>query len=271
METLRKHLTNVHVSSIMSSQLMKGTMTKILDITGEKYGLLTALVRTDVRSGTSYKWLCKCDCGYTCSVASNNLRTGHTTNCGCVLKAKRENYRGNMPATWYEVYSIWAGIKERCNNPNSVSFVNYGAKGVKMQESWESCFELFFKHIGPRPSKLHSVDRILNSLGYIEGNVRWATSDEQGKNKSMYKNNKTGLTGVHISNKRTKKGADNWVYVCTWYRLDGTQANRNFSIKKYGLLPAMCMAYTIREQEIKRMKMEEGYSQTHGDAKDTND
>lgn len=245
-------------------------MSKILDLTGHKYGILTAIERTQDRSGTSYKWLCHCECGNTCSVASNNLRTGHTTNCGCLLKTKRETYREGFPPTWYEVYGIWGGIKERCNNPNSLSYERYGAVGIKMQESWESSFELFFEHIGPRPSKLHSVDRIVNDLGYVEGNVRWATSEEQCRNKSMYRNNKTGLTGVHISNKRTKLGSDNWVYVCTWYKLDGTQANRNFSIKKYGLIPAMYMAYKIRKQEIERLKMEEGYSPNHGEAKVVN-
>ena len=40
----------------------------------------------------------------------------------------------------------------------------------------------FYEHIGPRPSFLHTVDRIDNESGYEPGNVRWATRKEQARN-----------------------------------------------------------------------------------------
>lgn len=53
------------------------------DISGQTFGYLTAIRRTDKRSGRLYFWECKCACGNTCCVRTNNLTTGKTTSCGC--------------------------------------------------------------------------------------------------------------------------------------------------------------------------------------------
>ena len=29
------------------------------------------------------RWLCRCDCGATCAVLALNLKSGHSTSCGC--------------------------------------------------------------------------------------------------------------------------------------------------------------------------------------------
>ena len=55
------------------------------DLTNKKFGKLTAVKY----SGKSNKignaiWICKCDCGNTCEVDSNNLTTLHTYSCGCI-------------------------------------------------------------------------------------------------------------------------------------------------------------------------------------------
>ena len=52
-----------------------------------------------------------------------------------------------------------------------------------MYETWAASFEAFIAHIGPRPSRLHSVERKDNSKGYEPGNVKWATRKEQNNNK----------------------------------------------------------------------------------------
>lgn len=49
-------------------------MRNIIDITGQKFGLLTAVNPTK-KNGRS-AWHCKCDCGNECDVDSSNLRSG---------------------------------------------------------------------------------------------------------------------------------------------------------------------------------------------------
>ena len=54
-----------------------------------------------------------------------------------------------------------------------------------MFEGWRHDFPAFFAHVGPRPSPEYSIDRWPNKDGnYEPGNVRWATREEQGSNKS---------------------------------------------------------------------------------------
>ena len=55
------------------------------DISGQKFGKLTALKRVDGPYGKAM-WLCKCDCGVEKVAASQNLREGRTSSCGCSQK-----------------------------------------------------------------------------------------------------------------------------------------------------------------------------------------
>lgn len=78
-------------------------------------------------------------------------------------------------------YKIWIGMKHRCSRKYCRP-QHYIERGIKVCEEWIHDFEVFYQHIGPRPSKSHSIDRIDNDGNYEPGNVRWATSIEQMHN-----------------------------------------------------------------------------------------
>lgn len=79
-------------------------------------------------------------------------------------------------------YRTWVGMIQRCHNPDDLNYKKYGARGIMVHPPWRDSFEAFFAHAGRRPSADHSLDRIDNGLGYIPGNVRWATRSEQQRN-----------------------------------------------------------------------------------------
>lgn len=74
----------------------------------------------------------------------------------------------------------YASARQRCANPKSEHFQDYGGRGIKFL--FES-FAQFWAEIGPRPSPKHELDRIDNDGHYEPGNVRWATRSEQNRNR----------------------------------------------------------------------------------------
>jgi hypothetical protein len=73
----------------------------------------------------------------------------------------------------------WTNIIGRCENPRNPNFARYGGRGIRMCTEWRHSFDAFFAHVGARPSRSHSLDRIDNDGHYEPGNVRWATYVEQ--------------------------------------------------------------------------------------------
>lgn len=57
---------------------------KKIDLTGQKFGRLTA-IKPVVVNGYR-KWLCVCDCGNIKTVTAGSLRSGGTKSCGCLSK-----------------------------------------------------------------------------------------------------------------------------------------------------------------------------------------
>jgi len=60
--------------------------TRMMDLTGNRYGMLTALYPAASKKGRGVMWFCKCDCGNTTMVLASKLRIGHCKSCGCLRK-----------------------------------------------------------------------------------------------------------------------------------------------------------------------------------------
>lgn len=165
-------------------------MGRTKDLTGKKFGRWTVISYAGLfhegkpTHGTS--WKCICDCGAIREkVRSFYLIHGKSRSCGCLHKeelGKRATKHG-LHGDHRSLYSIWQTIKTRCYNSRHHSFERYGAAGVELYEPWQDSFEEFLKGVGPRPSKLYSLDRYPDPWGnYEPGNVRWATDSQQACN-----------------------------------------------------------------------------------------
>lgn len=59
-------------------------MGRFKDISGQRFGNLVAIERTDKKKHSSSIWKCRCDCGEESFVPINYLTTGDTKSCGCM-------------------------------------------------------------------------------------------------------------------------------------------------------------------------------------------
>lgn len=155
---------------------------KKVDITGKKFGRLTAIEPTDRRHSGSVVWLCKCDCGKDFLRSASKLldaeRQRALQSCGCfksgVLNRKHGMYGSST-------YVSWNCMMSRCTNPNVKHYDIYSK--VPIDPKWLT-FEGFFEDMGERPPGT-TLDRYPNPSGpYTKSNCRWATPLEQARNKT---------------------------------------------------------------------------------------
>ena len=73
----------------MTSQSNKTRLNKRNDLTGTRFGKLTAIAPTGEKKNGYLIWRCRCDCGNEIETPSRYLKNGWTTDCGCVEKEKR--------------------------------------------------------------------------------------------------------------------------------------------------------------------------------------
>lgn len=155
-------------------------MPPFIDLTGQKFNRLTVIKRIKPDYPTS--WECCCSCGNTVIVTTNSLRSKKTQSCGCLrreLGAKMLTTHGMYGSPEHRA---WRHMKERCCNPNTKDFKNYGGRGITVCNEWRKSFMAFFNHVGKKPSPKHSIDRINNDGNYEPSNVRWADRKTQNNN-----------------------------------------------------------------------------------------
>lgn len=159
-------------------------MPKLIDLTGQTFGNLKVLYRTENSRAGHTRWACECICGKRPTVLSTHLIQGNTKSCGC----------GHPKGI---AHKQWSGVGELSGefwNSRIVRSAS-GRKGrrqsVDLQITKEYAWQLFLqqnRRCALTEIELYfpdkwkgdtnaSLDRIDSSKGYVEGNVQWVHKD----------------------------------------------------------------------------------------------
>ena len=158
-----------------------------LDMTGVKINRLTGLEFVGINKHKQCLWRFECDCGKRMTAAAYRVRNGNTKSCGCLaseMVTQRNKSMATHKMTRTPTYRSWQSMIERCTKENHKSYERY--KHLQIQDEWLKSFEAFLAHVGVRP-KGTTLDRINNEQGYVIGNVRWATPEQQARNRRTNK------------------------------------------------------------------------------------
>ena len=167
-------------------------MGKFIDLTGQTFGRLVAVRRSGTSEHNAAVWECRCECGRVINVTSNNLRTGHSTSCGCARKESTgrwlTQYNTKHGQSGTRLYTVWQGIKARTTNPNNKRYAAYGGRGIKLCDEWNdfNTFSEWAKASGydeDAPYGECTIDRIDVNGDHEPNNCRWVSLSVQAKNK----------------------------------------------------------------------------------------
>lgn len=173
-------------------------MSKKIDLTGKRFGRLIVIKESEKTYG-QVMWLCKCDCGKTKSINGNSLRRGISTSCGC-YRLEQSNvacHKHGLSNT--RLHKIWRDMISRCYSVGDYHGEWYREKGIIICDEWKENFQAFYDwSVANGYSDKLTIDRIDNDKGYSPDNCRWITILEQCHNRGIFKNNKSGCSGVHF-------------------------------------------------------------------------
>lgn len=134
------------------------------DLSGRRFGRLTAIEPTGEKKSHCFLWRCRCDCGKEVVVTSNALLMGNTRSCGCLSRdLKMENYKDLRSQRFGRLVALEPTDKRRGGSviwrcQCDCGKISYHKESVLQQGKVNSCGCLKHENDALRRS-LHYVDQ----------------------------------------------------------------------------------------------------------------
>ncbi len=169
-------------------------MSKLIDLTGKRFGRLFVIARNGTAQSGHALWICKCECGNTRVISSNQLISG-TQSCGCLQREKAAEFAKNRTNIVQQpkrdigkgcrrLHQAYKDMNNRCYNPNNKNYKSYGKRGITVCDEWKKDFYTFRDWaISHGYADDLTLDRKDVNGNYEPSNCRWTTVKEQNNNR----------------------------------------------------------------------------------------
>jgi hypothetical protein len=160
------------------------------DLIGKRFGKLLVISPSHSVDG-KWWWDCLCDCGQIIKARGYSLTSGQTQSCGCLRDEITTNRNKN---------NRWTDRKKIKLNQVFLSYkIAANKRGLKFELSKELFEQLIFGNcfycgcepknetIGEKGIKCNGIDRVDNTVGYIESNVVTCCKDCNFGKRNKYK------------------------------------------------------------------------------------
>lgn len=117
---------------------------------------------------------CMCECGRPVFVKWSRLQAGQQS-CGCA--EGHQVHRGSSDP----LYRVWTNMRSRCLQPNNRAWKHYGGRGITI--AWTSFTEFREWALSAGYETGLQLDRVDNDGPYSAENCRWATHQQQARNR----------------------------------------------------------------------------------------
>ena len=165
----------------------------LIDLTGQRFGKLTAVSKEPTQKDKRTRWLCKCDCGNTYIATSYALRYGKAKSCGC---GRRKDIAGMR-------FGMLTALER------TEQYVMQGRGKKFLWKCMCDCGELVYRlpeklrenihHACDKCAEQFAVSAMLENAGFVDGSqLPKIASDKPGVH------SKSGVKGVFFNN-RTQK------------------------------------------------------------------
>ena len=182
---------------------------------GQIFGRLTVLERDTTIKGGAGKhvvFICKCSCGNTVSVPSNLLKNEHTKSCGCLASESTHNrFKKYNRYEFFDDYGV--GYDEKgdffifdLEDYDKIRDYFWSMDdGYARTHDFNNDFKTLKLHRLVTGAKINDIVDHINRerRDNRKSNLRNVTSSQNTFNRGISKNNKSGVTGVHLVKENT--------------------------------------------------------------------
>ena len=153
---------------------------------GRKYNRLTIIREVDKKNNLNRRVECVCQCGKVKDYSLSTVLRGDSKSCGCLQKEIASKVNKTHGMSYTRIQNTWSDMLKRCYNEKSISYHNYGARGIRVCDEWRDSFDCFqrWAFLNGYAEKLQ-IERINVNGNYEPNNCKFVTRHENMMNRRV--------------------------------------------------------------------------------------